>query len=476
MPVACLEELCAGTSLATNLYAEIVTRDLNESPRPRVLVQLPSLTKAAAAQAALEGLAGTVRAVENLAEVHLDEWDALVTSEELGRKMFPGGGRDAYLKRGVPVNLNVVVLQSPAQAFADYLVDEDRKLTLQLSAYSSVGNMAVMPEGLAEQIAALVKGQLVPLVASRSEQFGIKATSPSGEVQCNCDGFNALLIGPEALVYAACYEREPGSSVGLLPDDVPDLAPWFRVIFKLWHETKPEIYPGPPDWLESDEWMIPTELEKAAELAAEAASFEQAKIEYDQRTTALRNELEALRAATATAERVLVGGQNLELQEQVLIALRELGFDVEDMDPTWPEKEPREDYRIRDSAAPGWMVIGDATGTTKGVKGAKLMTVERYVTKYLQDNPGAAIPKYWVIANQFAERDPSARPADLIRNDELAVVSKDGNLVLDTVAIFLLLVAGRRDPSLKESIREELRERSGQFTAQDARGWITAHT
>ncbi|MFJ4998126.1 hypothetical protein ACIP5T_08235 [Microbacterium sp. NPDC088619] len=449
-------------------------RDLNELPRPRVLVHVSGRSKAAAAVDALEDLAGTVRVVEDIDEVHLDEWDALITSSGLGRKVYPGGPRKAYLNRWVPEHLYVVVLQSRTQGFCDYTASDAGELMLQLSEMESVGARAVMGDGLDDEVAALVKAQLVPVVAERSDQFGLRVTSPSGENTVEYGEFKPLLLGPDSLVYAAHYDRAPGSPVWLLPDDVPDLLPWFKHIFKSWHELKPDVYRGAPDWYEADDWMVPAEFQKADELSAEVASFEQLRSAHRERKARIEAELGKLRDETARAERILLGGQDFELQEQVLKVLEELGFDVEDMDPTWHEKEPREDYRIRDVSDPTWMVIGDATGTTKGVRGTKLMTVERYVTKYVQEHPGDAIPKYWVIANHFARRAPSERPTDLLRKDELSVVKKDGNLVLDTVALFLLLVAARRDTALKEAIRAELRSRSGQFTAEDARTWIAA--
>lgn len=452
----------------------VTIRDLNELPRPRVLVRLPDHLHATV-EKALTGLAGTVRIVGSLDEVHLSEWDALITFTALGRKIEPGAGRPTQLRRWVPENLHVIVLQSPSQSFSDYLTDADRKLTLQVASDTERGNMAVIAEGLPDEIATLVRNHLAPLVADRQEQFGLKVRNASGDSPESYDGFQALLIGPQVLIYAAKYQRAKGSPVWVIPNDLPDFKPWFNVIFDEWHRVKPDTYFGAPDWFEAPEWMTPAEHDKADEIAGESSTFEQARLAHEERVEALRTQLSDLREASALNERQLVGGQNFELQEQVLAALRELGFDVEDMDQIWDPREPREDYRIRDPEAPGWMVIGDATGTTKGVKGTKLMTVERYVTKYVKENPAEPIPSYWLIANHFAEREPSARPADLVRGDELAVVEKDKNLVLDTVALFLLLVAARRSPALKDAIREQLRSGSGQFTAEEARTWIAAH-
>ncbi len=427
-----------------------------------------------AAVSALEGLAGSTRVISSIDEVHASEWDAIVLSSHLGRRFFGGSG-DGFTRRDAPVHLNAIVLLTGDGSFQDVLEDGSKTYIRALGPHFAKGRRATISDGLADELEFLVRQQLVPAVAARDEQHGLKTTGSGPGLGGDEDTLQPFLIGPDDMVYAAKYERVPGSSVWVVPDDVPDIRPWFRLAFAEWHRLDPETYFGAPDWFDADKWFTPAETTKSAQIAAELDDFAAAQLAHEERLSALERDLAALRAATAENERLLIAGQNLDLQAQVRDALVELGFGVEDMDLQWDPREPREDFRIRDSADATWMVIGDATGTTKGVKGVKLMTTERFVTKYVADNPGQPIPNFWLIANHFAERDPDSRPADLVRGDELGLVEASGSLVLDTVALFHMLMAARVTPTLKASIRGVLRSARGQFTAKAALDWIEAN-
>lgn len=446
--------------------------DLNESPRPRILVMVPDGLRHAALSA-LEGRAGTVLVIDSLDEVQVSEWDAIVVSSRLGHNYNPPGRMTQY-SRDVPLRLKALVLLAEFVTFTDFVADENRQVKYLIGNAYERGKMAVAARSLPDRLGELVRRDLAPAVAERGQQFGVMVSTGSGGTPDDYGGLQPFLIGPNSLVYAMSYERAPGAPVWLIPGDLSDLRPWFGLVFEDWHARDPDTFPGQPDWFDAPEWMTPDEREAEAAIGVEEQAFAAAAKEHEQRAEGLRKTMVALREASATSERLLISGQDSPLQDQVRDSLIELGFDVEDMDLVWEPKEPREDYRIRDVAAPGWMVIGDATGTTKGVKGTKLMTVERYVTKFVQENPGEPIPNFWVIANHFADRDPATRPADLIRKDELGVVEDAENLVLDTVALFHLVMAVRKDPLIKEEVRGMLRSSVGQLTASGALDWIAA--
>ena len=117
----------------------------------------------------------------------------------------------------------------------------------------------------------------------------------------------------------------------------------------------------------------------------------------------------------------LLSTQDEPLQRAVFEGLIDLGFDVQDMDLVWEERQHREDYRITDPDVPGWLVIGDATGVATGAKGSKIATVIGYVTKYAIEEKPDSPPSVWVLVNHLIDRDPDTR-GDIYRADDLNVL------------------------------------------------------
>ncbi|MCG7417332.1 hypothetical protein MHY30_07440 [Microbacterium sp. ACRRU] len=448
-------------------------RDLNESPRPRVLVMLPDHLRDPVLSI-LGEISGTQKSIDSFEEVDPTEWDAIVMMGRAGWAFESFAGQ-WHPTRTVPTNLKLVALMASGAQFEDVLTDEKDRAHHALQLVWGEGKRAFFPSPLDEELEEFVKRSLLPVVREREHQFGVKVVALTDEGERMGPPFETLLAGSNGLIYAARYQRAPGSSAWVIPSDVNDLRPWLGRIFKEWHAEDPATFFGAPEWIEDERWSTADERSKLAEIQREKSDFEARRAAHERELATLSEAYETLRASSAQHERLLLNGQGIELQNEVRDVLREIGFDVEDMDPTWHEREPREDYRIRDEDEPGWMVIGDATGTTKGVKGTKLMTTQRFVTKFVSENRTAPVPNFWLIANQFAERDPSQRPA-LLRGDELAVVKDEGNLVLDTVALFHLITAARSNPALKEPMRTMLRKASGTLSGEDALNWITANT
>ncbi|MDF2993028.1 MAG: hypothetical protein K0S37_3542 [Microbacterium sp.] len=421
---------------------------------------------------AIDGFVGTVKVVSSLEEVHATEWDAVITSNPLGTTDFYASWRAL---RYVPENLKVLAFMSRNADFSDAVIDSTKQNIHGIQSFVEQGKRAVVPDSLRDDWADAARQFLAPVVAERTEQFGVRPVNVTGKSDIPAR-FVPLLLGPDDLTYAARYERTDRNPVWLLPEDVPELRPWIELVFADWHSLDPATFFGTPEWADDPRWMTPAERTALNEITAERSAFEEATRAHDLKMAALQASFQSKRDEGTANERLLLTGQHLELQAEVRDALRELGFEVEDMDQTWDPREPREDFRIRDASDPSWMVIGDATGTTKGVRAIKLMTTERFVSKYVQEHPGEDVPNFWLLANHFSERAPERRPRDLLRGDELALVESTGNLVLDTVALFHLLLATRDKKVGVDEVRALLRSAAGQFTSQMALDWIEETT
>lgn len=423
---------------------------------------------------ALKGLAASVREITKVSQINEDEWDALVTSKPLSTVFHMSGFEEQHL-RSVKEHLQVIAVPGQNSDFRDFVSDDAGDIKYFVSGSSAVGSAAHLPD-LDETLGRLARSDLLPLTTARDQQFGIvartTASSFSSELLPDADGFNPILVGPNGLAYAAHYRRTPQSSVWYLPRELPTFRPWFELAFAEWHSISPATFPSTPGWIDSPEWFTPAEYELAERIDRARLELEEIETRHREELGELDAQMAALRAESDTGDRLLLSGQGDPLQDQVLATLIELGFEVEDMDQVWDPRERREDYRVRDSADPAWLVIADATGTTKGVKGVKLMVTQRFVAKWASENAGKPLPGYWVIANHFADRNPDQRPKALVRSDEASVLEDAKGLALDTVALFHLVRAVRRDPGLKDDARARLRAAVGQFTASDAVAWI----
>lgn len=450
--------------------------DLNEQPRPRVLVDIDDDVLRDAVLQALEGLAGTARHFSDRSFINQKEWDAVISTRPPSDFHNHPFGRE--YTRSYEAHLQVFTLLNPVRRFADYAVDEEGSVVYGVETVHVIGTSAHIDPGLDDEISALARTQLLPMTRRRDEQPGVQVVNPGipTTAPSTTAGFSPIMTGPAPLVYAATYHRTPTTTAWAVPHDVADLHPWFVAAFRSWHKQDPAVFPSAPDWFEDRAWYSVEESALAEKIEQEKQLFTAAQQAHDAKVRRLEEELMGLRALSASGERQLLIGQGDPLQAEVLRALLELGFEVEDMDEVWDARERREDYRIRDSDDPAWLVIADATGTTKGVKGAKLMAVQRFVTKWVAENPGHPIPGYWVIANHFAEQDPASRRPDLIRSDELSAAIQEDGVVVDTVALYHLLRAVRQNPELRQGAREQLRHASGQYTSTDAIAWITAQS
>ncbi|EID80790.1 hypothetical protein [Rhodococcus sp. 21391] len=319
-----------------------------------------------------------------------------------------------------------------------------------------------------ELLTSLVKTQLVPTVENRPAQFGVYPFNVRGDSEFRV---NTFLRGPNELVIAGSYVRPNQGSVWFIPHDVDDLEPWWTLALHDWHEIFPERFPGVPKWQNSPDWMTHIERAIQARIQDEVARFAPLQQAHDAELARLRTDFDIAQTNASKGARVLLTGQDDELQNAVLQALLALGYTVRDMDEVWPDRERREDYRITEDGYDDWLVLADATGVSKGAKASKFQILGRNVTKYVFEEKPNFIPRQWLIVNRLIERDPATR-GDIFRPDELGPLSESLCLAFDTAALFVLQDAVAAGAVSGKLVREMLRERTGQLRLEDAREWL----
>lgn len=450
---------------------------MNEPERPRILVAVER--ERVSRFAFLVDREGTHRFITKFGEVDLSEWDVLITDRQLVNATL-SERKLGWWSRQVPLGLQVFFVLDPEMPRSQSSVidivtsaTDDTKAIFRFQERVAVpGNRAMRVDGLPDSIQSLVRKDLVPVVTGRQLQFGLTTAVESTGIGGTDARFRPFLVGPQEVVLAGSHRRGPFTDVWMVPADLPDFEPWFDLALEEWHEADPSRFPGAPRWVDATDWMTSRERDLLAQRAAEEERFEPLAAEHAQRMSDLEQKSREAREEALAGRLRLLTSQGDELQASVLDALTSLGFDVENMDDVWQERERREDFRIRDARHPEWIAIADATGVAKGVKGAKLQLLASYVLKFMVEEKPESQPTQWLIVNQWMGRDPNTR-GDLLRGDELRALVGSGGLALDTAALFELVRAVDENPDRKAEVRDFLRISTGQVRLQDARDWLS---
>ncbi|TFC77891.1 hypothetical protein E3O45_06455 [Cryobacterium sp. TMS1-20-1] len=457
---------------------------LNDRDRPRVLlVATPAAEESTFAW--LSARCGTYRRVNALLEVDPSEWDVLVTDQAYTTIRTTDWGLDASLWDRVPDHLFIFRTFRPGNGQAgsrffefnieDGMADSSRALR---RVDSVPGHQLRRIQALPEAIQDLVKSTLVPSAEARLRQFGIQVDGE--QLAPAVLNFRPFLAGPGDIYLAGSYERPGGAAVWLLPDDAKSLENWFDIALVEWHLKDRRRFPSVQTWQSNPDWD--TRKERLAREQLEKLDAEQAEAlsRYEAQRSVAATALEAEHAIASSGPKHLLNGQDDELQDAARIALEQLGFKVEDMDLVWDPRERREDFRIRDTDAPGWVAIADVTGVSKGAPGSKLATILGYIMKYLvadkreREREREREPSMWVIVNQLFHRDPLTR-GDLYRADDIQTLVTHNGIALDTSALYVLSQSIEPGSTRASECRAWLRSARGQITVADAYTWMGSH-
>lgn len=447
------------------------TQVVNERPPPRVLVYYADFS---IDFSWVSSRAETFRMIESLDDEDLAEWDLLVTDLDL----VESSRSDFFGHTGsltVPDNLNTFRVQD-TELSHDRLVDiahreNDRKITGTVRWKTLVpGRRSRRVNELPEALQDLVQGSLLPAIEKRDFQEGILPCSDE-DLLPTITQFRPFLVGPGDLAYGASYRRMGGSRHWVIPSDAGDLGEWLDCAISEWHLEAPHIYPSAGAWQTSAEWMTAAELDAQSQLEATQSELQARIAELDVLRAASEASLVSLRKAGDVGRRRLVTAKDFELQDEVLSTLGRLGFDVEDMDPKWKEREHREDFRIKDPAQSDWFVLADATGSAKGAKMGKLMALQKHATKFVIEESRSAPPELWLFINHLLHRDPVTRGPLFTDSDAEAIEYADA-LAIDTTALFVLVRDYAETEEQRRAVRTWMRSQKGQLTLADATEWL----
>ena len=452
---------------------------ITELPRPRVLV-LGWGESWVNLATELEAKVATVRHAQSSSSVNFSEWDCVVSDGvpmsfmELNRTHAdweePSDGSSAYRwEQHYPSPLSIVIFFGDPESNRGFRVldayppngeGDEAPVDALIADGGHVGTHLTTVKGLPDSLDRLVRASLVPAMKDRDEHFCFDHRTFEKQEKSDI-GFRPFLYGPDELPLAASYRRAEGGNVWLLPSDMPNHALWVLEALREWHDVDPKRFPAIPDWQSDPEFRSMEEARVGTELEAKRQRIIALFNAYETERVELEGQLENLKKSADTYERALLTEQGTPLQNSILRALRDLGFEVEDMDAVNPEGSRKEDYRIRDTEDSNWIALGDAKGVKGGVPESVFTQLGRWVEFYIIQEKVAPTAR-WSIANYYRLDDPNTRPEPFAnRPDNVEVFTAANGLLLDTRALFKFLRIAQDHPERKSAIRAFLRSRKG---------------
>jgi hypothetical protein len=394
----------------------------------------------------------TAKVITSLAEVEQTEWDVLVT-----RSGCFGSSPHLYV-------LAVEGDPEGAPKTFDYIEGEPVQAFVQYGGVSRASEFRV-PAGLSREIENIVTTTLVP----RARTAGIHLVlTLGGSALSSGSKVRPFLVTMDDRFIAGAFTRRGGNAeCWCLPSyAVDDTHLWCAAAVVAWRGQNLALFPEPSaDWPHEPIWRTREEEVIAAEIDRIANERNQLIAELEDDLQAHQEQLSAAVGEADRGRRILLTGQGDALCEQVALTLEDLGFEVERMDPKWPEGDKREDLRVHETSRPGWVAIVEVRGYRRGAQLTDLIRLHSRFRSRYQVDEGTLPNATWLITNHFIEDDPESREAVLRSNQaEIDAFGADGALVIDSVDLFRLWTAVIANRISKVDARNALVAASGRFS------------
>jgi hypothetical protein len=211
-----------------------------------------------------------------------------------------------------------------------------------------------------------------------------------------------------------------------------------RAVLLHWSGRLGDVFPGIADWEKALQWAT---REEATVIEALSAHDGEAKAVLEG-IKARRREIEEKLAAardrgSAGARRILTAAGE-PLVAAVAEVLRDLGFDVENMDAQLAPNAPRrEDLRLRTGG--DWEAIAEVKGyQTSGGKTADLQQVQNHARFYVATKKRQPAKLFYIVNQHYGVPPEMRRRALVGSDDDIAMFGEGGGLVISTLDLFRL--------------------------------------
>ncbi len=268
---------------------------------------------------------------------------------------------------------------------------------------------------------------------------------------------------PNAPLCIAALREDTRMGVAWLPSVRTDRVAWIEALVQDWSAVDRHSFATILPWRESPAWMTAQERALDCEAAEVEREREHVVAEFDRRRREIEDRLAHARREADKVERALLTENGDTLVTVVVRVLTELGFQVDEIDPTKAEGQPKsEDLRLRIPGLPGWEAIAEVKGHgNRSLRGADITKVHTHVHRY-QTQSGRWPDRVYLFYNGEASLPPDERHRPLEGDaDQVSALADLKWAVVPTVDLFRL----HRDRAmLGERAREFLVEAEGVFT------------
>ena len=263
--------------------------------------------------------------------------------------------------------------------------------------------------------------------------------------------------------------EETRLGVGWLPSVDTNQAAWVELLVTQWAKVDKDAFPNFGDWTASPEWMVVEEERILSQIQALEQKKQEFVVEIDKQIGELTTELTLAKTNANKGRRRLITAQGPELVDEVAKALKDIGFNVTDVDELVGEKGPkREDLRLEHLNKRGeeWNAIVEVRGYARSAGNtADLLRLDRFADLYKKET-GQTPDKSIYIVNGQLELLPSQRQEPLASAPEdLQIFSESGGILIWSIDLFRALKA--TDPSNYPALLETIKHAEGRWVPFD---------
>ena len=265
---------------------------------------------------------------------------------------------------------------------------------------------------------------------------------------------------------AVAFIREnPNHGVGWLPSVGTNQAAWVELLVTQWAQSDKDAFPNFGDWTASPEWMVVEEERILSQIQALEQKKQEFVVEIDKHIGELTTELTLAKTNANKGQRRLITAQGKELVDEVTKALKDIGFNVTDVDELVGEKGPkREDLRLEhlDKGGEDWNAIVEVRGYARSPgNNTDLLRLARFAELYRKET-GQTPDKRIYIVNGQLELLPSQRQEPLASApDDLQIFSESGGILIWSIDLFRALKA--TDPADYPALLETIKHAQGRW-------------
>ncbi|MFQ5934560.1 MAG: hypothetical protein ACE5KI_07960, partial [Dehalococcoidia bacterium] len=265
----------------------------------------------------------------------------------------------------------------------------------------------------------------------------------------------------------AFLRKDTKLGVGWLPSLENNHAAWVELLVTQWAQFDKDAFPNFGDWTASPEWMVSEEEQILSNIQALERKKQAVVTEIDKQVGELETKLALTRAKANKGLRRLITAQGEELVDEVAKALKDIGFDVTDVDELVGEKGlKREDLRLRHLGKRGeeWNAIVEVRGYARsGGTTADLLRLNRFAELYEKET-GQAPDKRIYIVNGELQLLPSQRQKPLASaTDDIDIFADSKGVVIWSVDLFRALKA--TNPTDYLALLESIKHARGRWVS-----------